>query len=107
MLSLLILPLLNLIFRKEISGNIILDSNTWRSLKCFEICETLGLYEIQIFLRVEILFILRLEVQLKVIAVELVEIVHWDVIVQLLVQADACLVCPTSRNILDCVATST
>ena len=81
MFSLLILPLLNLIFRKEIGGNIILDSNTWCSLKCFEICKALGLYEIQIFLSVEVLFILRIEVQLKVIAVELVEIVHWDVIV--------------------------
>ncbi len=42
--------------------------------------------------------------KLEVIAVKLVEIVQWDVVVELSVEANGCLISPAAGNVLYCIA---
>jgi len=111
------LPYLDLLLREEISGVVlkpfyeyvayVLNANTGSAFQGFEVAETLRLNEIQILLGVKIGSVVpRLEVQLVVIAIKLIEVVHGDVVIELLTQADTCLVGPAPCHILDSVATS-
>ena len=47
-----------------------------------------------------------IEMELVVIAIELIEVIHGDVVVNVHAQTNACLICPTSSHILYCVATT-
>lgn len=107
MLALLILPLFNLLFREEVCGDIVLNTHTRSALQCLEVGETLSLNEVEILLRVQVGLVFRLEMELEVTSVKLVEIIHRDLIIQLLVQANTCLIGPASRHVLDCVSSST
>ena len=103
------LSLLNCIRCEEVADNIVTSSYVGRQLECFKIGEALCLDEIQIFLGVEVLLIrLFIEVQVIVRAIILIIVVLRDSAVNrvFLIQANCCLVGPTSRYILDCVATS-
>jgi hypothetical protein len=51
------------------------------ALECLEVAETLGLYEVEILFSVQVRLILRLEVQLVVVPVELIEVVHRNVLI--------------------------
>jgi hypothetical protein len=104
---LLILPLFNLLLWEEVSRDIVLDAHTRCALQCFQVRETFSLNEVEILLRVEVRLIFRLEMELVVVSIELVKIIHWDLIIQFLVQANARLIGPASRYILDCVSPST
>ena len=69
--------------------------------------ETLGLYKVQILFGVQVgLIRLSIEMQLVVITIELIEVIHGDLVVQLLTKTNACFVSPTSGNVLDGVATT-
>jgi hypothetical protein len=105
--ALLILPLFNLLLWEEVCGDIVLNTHTRCALQCLEVGETLSLNEVEILLRVEVRLVFRLEMELEVTSVKLVEIIHRDLIIQFLVQANACLIGPASRHILDCVSSST
>lgn len=50
-------------------------------LECLEVAETLGLYEVEILFSVQVRLILRLEVQLVVVPVELIKVVHRNVLI--------------------------
>lgn len=47
-----------------------------------------------------------IEMEFVVISVELIEVIDWYVILQVLVQTDACFICPTSCHVFNCVATT-
>jgi hypothetical protein len=62
---------------------------------------------VEILFGIEVLFVFGLEMELVVTSIKLVKIIHWDVVIEFLVQAYACLIGPTSCNILDCISSST
>lgn len=45
--------------------------------------------------------------KLEIVPIKFIEIIHWDIVIQLSVQTDASLVGPAPGNVLYCVATST
>ncbi len=107
MFTFLILPLFYLLFRKEVCWYVVLYSNTGCPFEGLEVCETLCLDEMQIFLGVEILLIFGLEVQLVVASVKFIEVIHGYVIIEFLIQAYACLIGPTPRHIFYGISSST
>jgi len=77
-------------------------------LQRINIIQTLGLDEFQILPSIVILCIWPgFKVQLLIISKQLIIVVQWQVIVELLVQTYACLVCPAPRHILYRVASTT
>lgn len=83
-----------------------MNAYTRCKLECLQITETFSLYEIEILLSVKVWFVLRLEVQFEVIPIELIEVIHRDVIIEFLPKTDSRLIRPASCHVLNCVATS-
>lgn len=94
---------------EEISHCIVSSANIWSQLECFQVCEALGLDEVEVLAAIEILLIWFLrEEQIVVWAIVLIIIILWDPIVNrvLLIKTYCSFVSPASRNVLDRVATA-
>ena len=105
----LVQPIVIIIFvLEEVSREVIGYTDTWRMLKSVNVRETLGLNEFEIFSGVLVLLVwLRVEVQLLVVASQLVVVVQWQVVVKLDTEANASLVSPAPGDVLDRVPAST